>query len=92
MDKAAIALGYSVPTLLIVVGVVVILKLRPGGRYGRISTRTASIYLVAPAIAVIALLVLTATRTTSSAVPFLIALVFIPLVMLAIRIGLSKST
>jgi len=43
MDKAAITLGYSVPALLIVVGVVVILKLRTGGRYGRISTRTASV-------------------------------------------------
>ena len=92
MDKAAIALGYSVPALLIVVGVVVILKLRTGGWYGRISTRTASVYLATLAIAIIVLLVLTATSTTSSAVPFLMALVFIPLGMLAIRIGLSKST
>ncbi len=73
MDKAAIALEYSVPALLIVVGVVVILKLRTGGRYGRISTRTASVYLATPAIAIIVLLVLTATSTTSSAVPFLMA-------------------
>ncbi len=79
MDKAAIALEYSVPALLIVVGVVVILKLRTGGWYGRISTRTASVYLATPAIAIIVLLVLTATSTTSSAVPFLMALVFIPL-------------
>lgn len=90
MDKAGTALAYCLPIVLIALGLLVIFKLRGRARYGRVTSRVAGVYLALPVIAVIILLILAISGTASTIVPFLTALILLPLAMLALRIALAN--